>query len=274
MAAAAKAVELGYGIEADPGPSGRLGGWAIAGIPKEAWEVHATRSAQIDAAVGPDASYRARSWRPAATRDRKSHEPVEDLMRRWRAELARGRLPAAELAAAVDRAGAPYAPPDDVVIDALPRCLPPVAAWPRRRFSTGGRESWRSPRYLHGLPVSVLDRAVDGCLPTTGRAPAAGGRRPGAGVGRRLRARRRAPHRRAGRRGSPAVAAAGRRRALQLRPSARAGPGHASERRQAEVAEGLLTSGHCLDLVVGVAGSGKTTRFRRCGPGSRRPATP
>ena len=41
MAGAAKAVELGYGIEADPGPSGRLGGWAISGIPKEAWEVHA-----------------------------------------------------------------------------------------------------------------------------------------------------------------------------------------------------------------------------------------
>ena len=29
MAAAAKAVELGYGIEPDPGPSGRLGAWAI-----------------------------------------------------------------------------------------------------------------------------------------------------------------------------------------------------------------------------------------------------
>ena len=29
--------------------------------------------------------------------------------------------------------------------------------------------------------------------------------------------------------------------------------------RQAEVAKGLLTSGHSLDLVVGVAGSGKTS---------------
>jgi len=35
MAAAAKAVELGYVIVADPGPSGGLGGWAIAGIPAE-----------------------------------------------------------------------------------------------------------------------------------------------------------------------------------------------------------------------------------------------
>ena len=69
MAGAAKAVELGYGIEADSGPSGRLGGWAIAGIPKDAWQVHAQRSAQIEAAVGADASYRSRSVAARATRE-------------------------------------------------------------------------------------------------------------------------------------------------------------------------------------------------------------
>jgi conjugative relaxase-like TrwC/TraI family protein len=97
MAGAAKAVELGYGIEADPGPSGRLGGWAIAGIPKEAWQVHAQRSAQIEAAVGPDASYRSRSVAARATRDRKGHDHVEDLVARWRDELARAGYPAPEL---------------------------------------------------------------------------------------------------------------------------------------------------------------------------------
>ncbi|HUC14314.1 MAG TPA: relaxase domain-containing protein [Acidimicrobiales bacterium] len=84
VAAAAKAVELGYGIEPDVRRSGRLGGWAILGIPKEAWEVHANRSAQIDAAVGPDASYRSRSAATRATRDRKNHERVEDLVPRSR----------------------------------------------------------------------------------------------------------------------------------------------------------------------------------------------
>ena len=79
MAGAAKAVELGYGIEADSGPSGRLGGWAIAGIPKDAWQVHAQRSAKIEAAVGADASYRSRSVAARATRDRKGHDHVEDL---------------------------------------------------------------------------------------------------------------------------------------------------------------------------------------------------
>src|ERR1700678_4550590 len=77
MASAAKAVALGYGIEPDVGRSGRLGGWAISGIPREAWEGHANRSAQIEAAVGPDASYRSRSVAARVTRDRKSHESVE-----------------------------------------------------------------------------------------------------------------------------------------------------------------------------------------------------
>ena len=111
MAAAAKAVELGYGIEPDPGPSGRLGSFAITGIPKEACEVHATRSAQIDAAVGREASYQARSMAARTTRDKKEHTMVEDLLPRWRAELAQAGYPPAELAAAVERAGREYAPP-------------------------------------------------------------------------------------------------------------------------------------------------------------------
>ncbi len=63
MAAAAKAVELGDGIEADPGFGAPW--WpAVAGIPKEAWGVHATRAGQINAAVGHDASYRSRAEPP------------------------------------------------------------------------------------------------------------------------------------------------------------------------------------------------------------------
>ena len=42
-------------------------------------------------------------------------------------------------------------------------------------------------------------------------------------------------------------------------PTGRAVPGHASHRNDAEVAKSLLTSGHALDLVIGVAGSGKTS---------------
>ena len=70
---------------------------AIAGMPREAWEVHADRSAQIDAAVGPGASYQARSVAARETRDPKVHEPVDDRVGRWRDELARAGYPPVEL---------------------------------------------------------------------------------------------------------------------------------------------------------------------------------
>src|SRR5687767_2424766 len=49
VAAAHEAVSLGYGIERDDGPSGRLGHWRIAGIPDEVLEVHSKRAAVIEA---------------------------------------------------------------------------------------------------------------------------------------------------------------------------------------------------------------------------------
>ena len=52
LCSARVAVELGYGIVADDGPSGRLGHWAIAGIPDEVMAMHSKRSAEIDDATG------------------------------------------------------------------------------------------------------------------------------------------------------------------------------------------------------------------------------
>jgi conjugative relaxase-like TrwC/TraI family protein len=45
LAAARVAVELGYAIEPDPSPSGRLGHWKVAGVPDEVMEVHSKRAA-------------------------------------------------------------------------------------------------------------------------------------------------------------------------------------------------------------------------------------
>ena len=84
---------------------------AIAGMPREAWEVHADRSAQIDAAVGPGASYQARSVAARETRDPKVHEPVDDRVGRWRDELARAGYPPVELGVSVELAGLAYQPP-------------------------------------------------------------------------------------------------------------------------------------------------------------------
>jgi hypothetical protein len=49
VAAARVAVELGYAIAADRGPSGRLRHWRIAGVPEAVIEVHSKRSVEIDA---------------------------------------------------------------------------------------------------------------------------------------------------------------------------------------------------------------------------------
>ncbi len=90
MASACLAVDLGYGIVADNGPTGRLGHWAIAGIPAEVMAVHSKRSVEIDKAVGPrkeHVSYRERAIAARKTRSAKQLEPVVDLMDRWRQEL-------------------------------------------------------------------------------------------------------------------------------------------------------------------------------------------
>jgi conjugative relaxase-like TrwC/TraI family protein len=89
VASARAAVELGYGIESDPGPSGRLGHWRIAGIPDEVLELHSKRAAEIEAEcqLRGNMSYRAREVAARTTRSAKEHEGEGELVARWRAEL-------------------------------------------------------------------------------------------------------------------------------------------------------------------------------------------
>jgi conjugative relaxase-like TrwC/TraI family protein len=89
MASARRAVVLGYAIVADPGPSGRLGHWAIAGVPEAVMETHSKRAAEIQAeidATGYD-SYQARNVAARTTRDPKRHSPLGELMPPWHAEI-------------------------------------------------------------------------------------------------------------------------------------------------------------------------------------------
>lgn len=260
--AAAKAVELGYAIEADPGPSGRLGAWAIVGIPKEAWEVHATRSAQIDAAVGADASYRSRAIAARATRDRKSRDRLEDLVPRWRDGLARAGYPPLELAAAVERAGLNYQPPSpDIVDDVAADLLSPDGRLASEKAFTRRDVVVALAPYLHGLPVSILDEAVERVLAHEQAVALpfiSGAREPVYAAAcvvedeRRIATLAEALAGRDGPSITPEAAAAAVRQVELVR-------GFRLSQRQAEVAKGLLTSGHSMDLVVGVAGSGKTS---------------
>jgi conjugative relaxase-like TrwC/TraI family protein len=106
LAGARTAVELGFGIEPDEGPSGKLGHWRIAGIPREACELFSKRSAEIDASMdarGLD-SYQARQVAARDTRRAKRHQPVAALMPVWHAELEAVGLPVHDLERAVMRA--------------------------------------------------------------------------------------------------------------------------------------------------------------------------
>ena len=88
--AAARAVELGFTIAPDDGPSGNLRHWRITGVPDAVCEVFSKRSDEIAehlAATGYS-SYRARGIAARASRDVKRHTGVDELLPRWRSELA------------------------------------------------------------------------------------------------------------------------------------------------------------------------------------------
>ena len=108
VAAARRAVELGYAIEADAGPSGRLGHWRIAGVPREAEAVFSKRSAEIDALMDESgyATHRARGVAARASRKRKGSTAPEQLLAGWQAELEAAGWPVPILDASVRRAAA------------------------------------------------------------------------------------------------------------------------------------------------------------------------
>ncbi len=100
-AAAARAVALGYAIEADPGPSGKLGHWRLVGLPDDALELFSKRSSEIDAAMASEGfdSYRGRAIAARTTRAPKAEHqaPDTDLWQAWRRELADAGIDPTEL---------------------------------------------------------------------------------------------------------------------------------------------------------------------------------
>ena len=86
---AARAVELGFDIEADPGPSGHLRHWRIVGVPDAVCEVFSKRSDDIAEHLARTGQhgYRARGVAARATRSVKRHTGVDELLPTWHQEL-------------------------------------------------------------------------------------------------------------------------------------------------------------------------------------------
>ncbi len=272
VASAAQAVALGYGIEADPGPSGKLGHWKIAGIPDKALAVHSKRAAEISRAVAEKGfdTYQSRQVAARQTRKQKRHSAVDELLPRWRAELTDAGFPPEQLTADIERAGREYQrehSPTKVLWDRELAELANDVLGPdgtlsaRKVFSKRDVIVAVAPK-VFGLPARELEKATERVLRDPDAIPLVGVPRASerafatAHVLATEQAIERAVERGVENLGSarvtPEVAtgAIGRQSAVLGSPLT---PG-----QQAAVV-GIATSGRGVELVEGVAGSGKTT---------------
>lgn len=261
------AVELGYGIVADDGPSGRLGHWAIAGVPDEVMAMHSKRAAEIDDATGSptESSYRQRAIAARRTRSAKRHEQVTDLMARWQAEIENGPYTIAGIATDVDRAC-----DQRITSELSDRDLDRLAAQllaPDGRLAADKVFCRRdvivaAAPHLFGLDPTTVDRLADRVLVH----PDAVELEPFGGVRERVWAPRcvidteHAIEERAWSRHHA-------RTTLPLAPvivdeaikSTEASLGRRLMPSQRMAVRGICESNRGLDVVVGIAGSGKTT---------------
>ncbi|MGA3221467.1 MAG: MobF family relaxase [Acidimicrobiales bacterium] len=270
MAAARVAVELGYGIEADPGPSGRLGHWKIAGVPDEVMAAHSKRAAEIEAECQRrgDTSYRARGVAARTTRTAKHHEPEGQLVERWRAELASVGWPVERLAGAVDAAAA-AAQPALMSFDDARRLntdlLAPDGELARRKVFSRRHVVVELAPHLYGQRPALLDALADRALADPEAVPIIGvaGARERvyslAGVLAQEAAIAEGLGRQLARTDAPAAGMSTVAQAIARAEEALGGP--LSEGQRA-AAEAVCISGRGAELVVGVAGSGKTTMLK------------
>ena len=271
VAAARVAIELGYAIEADAGPSGRLGHWKIAGVPDEVMDVHSKRAAEIkeECQHRGDGSYRARGVAARTTRKAKRHEPQGQLVERWRAELASVGWPVERLAASVDAARQGCQPSSPLTLSDARALISEVLGDDgelarRKVFSRRDVVVAMAP-HLYGQAPEVLDRLVERALADPEVVPLVGvaGARETAHSLASVLARESAiaeswaaswPAATA-----PPCPEKSSRHAL-ARAQEELGAPPSDEQREAAV--GICTSGRGAEIVVGVAGAGKTTMLR------------
>ena len=269
VASAAKAVELGYAITPDAGPSGKLDHWKVDGIPDAVIEVFSKRSGDIDDEVeakGFD-SPRARGVAARNTRSAKSDEDEGSLSARWQAELQEIGWPARRILRHLDHAAAVHHQPLRTLTDQERQTLATDLVGPGGRlaaekaFARTDIVRAAAPA-LYGCAPSELDRVVDAVVSHAETIPLIGqpGARSRVWVAASVLAAEQAVADVAGRLAQAEQRAAVRSSALQQALVAKEQAlGRPLSAGQYRAIEALATSGSGLDLVVGVAGAGKTT---------------
>ncbi len=269
MASARVAVELGYGIVPDDGPSGKLGHWAIAGVPEAVMDIHSKRAAEIEAEMQRtgNSSYQARNVAARATRAPKRHQPVGDLMPRWVAEMGEVGWSVEAITQAVDCEAAQRRRPSptlsaEEVRAVVNRVLDADGALAARKVFTRRDVVVAVAPSLYGREPGELARVVDRALsdpeavPLLGVAGASERAYATAVTIAREEAIARCVETQVARCNAAATSVADA-RAAAARTEERLG--HALTPGQRQAVEAVCTSGRGVDLVVGVAGSGKTT---------------
>ncbi len=268
LCSARVALELGYGIVPDHGPSGKLGHWAIAGIPDAAMKLHSKRAEDIAGElvdVGFD-SYRSKGHAARNSRKQKRHQPVDDLMAKWTAELAGIGITIGDMERSVaEQSGRRIAgdlTPEKVqaLVDEL---LSPDGRLAERKIFARRDVMVAAAPHLFGHSPEVLDDVVDRVLADPAAIPLINV----AGVTERVYAPASviaAEHAIAAnvdagraRLNAPLVSKATANQAMIDKQHAMGGALLTAGQQRAVT--GIATSGRGVDLVVGVAGAGKTT---------------
>jgi conjugative relaxase-like TrwC/TraI family protein len=268
LASARRAVELGWGIEADPGPSGSLRHWRLRGIPDEVLELHSKRSAEIDAHVesrGGWNSQRARGLAARETRKAKRFEPEGRLMARWRRELQEAGWSPSVLRERLDahRLGETPGPLNDhELAELVDWAMRPDGELARGKVFNRAEVIVAVAPRLFGRPTDDLGRVIEAVLAHPEVLPMLGV------AGARVRHYTLASVVAAEQAIAAAVADGATRRSQSPLPQAAVARavgkaqqrlGHRLSRGQLEAVVGICMAGRAVSVVVGVAGSGKTT---------------
>jgi conjugative relaxase-like TrwC/TraI family protein len=272
LAAASKSVSLGYGIEADPGPTGKLGHWRIQGIPDAALAVHSKRSAEINQAVAEAGfdSYQARQVAARETRKAKRHTPVEELMPIWRSELKEAGYPIEQLRTDIELAGRAYALgkhrysqlADWQLTKMAENALGPDGVLSQRKVFAKRDVIVATTPHLYGMNPTELPKVIDRVLRDPDAIPLVGVARATeqpfstASVLATEQAIERAVARGVENLGAAKVTPALADRAIADTEGVIDNYLNAGQQK---AVTGIVTSGRGVELVEGVAGSGKTT---------------
>ncbi len=266
---AARAVALGFTIEPDDGPSGNLRHWRIVGVPDEVCELFSKRSDEISAylaATGHD-GYRARAVAARESRAAKRHTGVDSLMPQWRAEMESIGWSLDRLLRTLDaaREPAPTLPfplTDKEVEDLATEVLHIDGDLMARHkvFTRTQLIAHIAPR-LYGRDPGQLDRVVDHIVASRAIVPLLGIGSPHEqayatvevlateqAIAASIERLASAP--------GPRLSDSGVRMAIEAKGRE---VGHRLTVGQTNAVRAICSSGRSVEIIVGVAGSGKTT---------------